>query len=305
MIRILRLLSLWAIGTTALAAPIDFDALPPPGDRITVDGHRLHLYCTGQGSPSVILDAGLGGTVLDWQRVQPMLAQDTRVCSYDRPGYGWSDRIGNRAHTIDWLTDTLHRLLEHGGIAPPHVLVGHSFGGLIAQLYAKRFPERIAGLILVDSTHSAQFERFVAAGVNRRIVPPSNGQFMISNHSRIPDALPESWKTTARALALTPDTVSSLYSEMRYLRSNAQWVGRFGGTLPEVPLVVLAHDSRLGTDNDRRRMAETWLELQRELASEVPLGKLVITDHSGHYIHLEQPDLVIESIRDVVIRVRR
>lgn len=306
MIRTLSIVWLWIAGAVTMAAPLDPEAFPPPGEQVVVQGHRLHLYCTGRGTPSVILDSGLGGTVLDWQRVQPHIAPTTRVCSYDRPGYGWSERVGNRTHTIDWLTDALHHLLQQGGVTPPYVLVGHSFGGLIAQLYAKRHPERIVGLVLVDSTHPAQFERFVAAGVKRRLVPSNNGQFVIGNHYRIPDGLPEGWKATARALAVTPDAVGSLYSEMRHLQTNAQWVGHFDGRLPDVPMVVLVHDSRLrATDPQRQRMAETWMLLQRELTEEVSLGKLVIAERSGHYIHLDQPELVVDAILEVIMQARQ
>lgn len=293
-----------AMVATAGAAPLNPDRHPAPGTRIWLGGYRLHLHCTGTGKPSVVLDAGLGGTVLDWQRVQPQIARFTRVCSYDRPGYGWSDRA-SRPHTVDWLIEELRRLLGGGSVAVPYVLVGHSFGGLIAQLYARRFPEQIGGLVLVDSTHPAQFGRFAEAGVDKPLAPPVNRQFVIGNHYRIPDGLPETLRATARALALMPDSVYSLYSEMQHLQYNAHLVQRIGGRLPDVPLVVLAHDSRMRvTDERRQRLAETWLGLQDELSREVSRGRLVITDRSGHYIQLDQPELVIDAVHDVVRQVR-
>jgi pimeloyl-ACP methyl ester carboxylesterase len=159
--------------------------------------------------------------------------------------------------------------------------------------------------VLVDSTHPAQFGRFADAGIDKLLVPPANRQFVISNHYRIPDGLPEALKATAQALALMPDSVYSLYSEMQHLQFNAQLTQRLGGRLPDVPLVVLAHDSRIrATDSRRLRLAETWLGLQDELAREVSRGRLVITNRSGHYIQLDQPELVIDAIHDVVRQVR-
>ncbi|MDX1606013.1 MAG: alpha/beta hydrolase [Candidatus Competibacterales bacterium] len=287
------------------AAPPDDSKLPALGARVALGDHRLHLYCTGQGGPTVVLDAGLGGTSLDWQRVQPQVARFTRVCSYDRPGYGWSERGPFAPRTTDWLVAQLDLLLSRGGVEPPYVLTGHSFGGLIAQLYAMRHPLRTAGLVLVDSTHAGQFERFAAAGLARPLVPRGNRQFVIGNHYRIPDALPEHLKHVARALALAPDSVRTLYSELRQLQPNALLVQQLGLRLPPVPLQVLAHDSLARARDPRaRRLAEIWLALQRELAASVPGGRLRIVPDSGHYIQLEQPGPVIEAVREVVETAR-
>lgn len=157
---------------TALAlAPLPFPATAanpgsisisaPPGKLIDIGTHRLYLHCMGRGSPAVVLDAGLGGSSLEWLTVQQGLASRTRVCAYDRSGYGWSD-IGARAHTSLQNSTELRLLLMRAGVKPPYVLVGHSFGGYDVQLFASRYPDSVAGLVLVDSSHSGQVQRFEA-----------------------------------------------------------------------------------------------------------------------------------------------
>src|SRR5918993_4763941 len=129
---------------------IDERRYPAPGELVDVSGYSLHLNCTGEagGAPTVVMDSGLGGTVLDWQRVQPELAKSTRVCTYDRAGMGWSDP-GPQPRTSRQIVSELHTLLGNAGIEGPYVLVGHSFGGVNMQLYASRHPDEVAGMVVV------------------------------------------------------------------------------------------------------------------------------------------------------------
>ncbi len=137
---------------------------PAPGRMVSVNDHSLHLYCTGvgrEGSPTVVLEAGAGGSSLDWQEVQPEVAQFTRVCSYDRAGFGWSE-LGPTPRDANRLVNELAVLLHRSGEKPPYVMVGASFGGLLNQIYAYRYPENTAGLVLVDSVHPDWVERMPA-----------------------------------------------------------------------------------------------------------------------------------------------
>src|SRR5713226_519244 len=129
-----------------IASGVDASRYPAPGKLIDVGGYRLHINCTGTGSPTVILDAGLGGTSLDWSKVQPAVAHFTRVCSYDRAGYGWSD-TGPGPRTSQQIVKELHLLLMHAQISGPYILVGHSLGGLNMRLYAYRYPGEVAGMV--------------------------------------------------------------------------------------------------------------------------------------------------------------
>ncbi len=132
-----------------LASQADARAYPPPGELIDVGGHRLHLFCMGEGSPTVILDALGDGTSAHWGWVQPAVAKSTRVCAYDRAGRGWSD-AGPAPRDGHTLAHELHTVLANAGIEGPKVLVGHSFGAIIGRIYADLYPADVAGLVLVD-----------------------------------------------------------------------------------------------------------------------------------------------------------
>lgn len=160
------LLALAALGSTgviyqAVASAADRRAFPSPGRLIDVGGRRLHLYCTGEaapGRPSVVLEALSGGFSSQWAWVQPELARHTRVCSYDRAGYGWSEPAPE-LHTLSEAAAELRALLERGDVAGPYLLVGHSIGGLYVRQFAALYPDEVAGLVLLDSSHPRQFER--------------------------------------------------------------------------------------------------------------------------------------------------
>lgn len=269
-----------------------------PGMYIGIGNHQLHLHCTGEGGPTVILESGLGGNSLDWSRVQPSVTRFTRVCSYDRAGYGWSDPA-TEPRTAGQIAAELRRLLVYGSVPPPYVLVGHSFGGLVVRMFASLHPADIAGMVLIDSSHEEQFERFERAGVKRTFLP-TGGAFFIGNHNQIPRGLPESLRPVAEALAVRSSAVRSLYSELRLMRHSTRQV-RASDPLPQVPVVVITRNSKGGRDGaDSDLMAMVWLQMQSELASRTGLGVLIEADTKDHYIHLTQPELVVDGIRSVV-----
>jgi pimeloyl-ACP methyl ester carboxylesterase len=130
-------------------------AYPPPGQMVGVGGHSLHINCLGRGSPTVVLDAGSGGFSAQWVRVQREVSGTTRVCSYDRAGMGWSE-MGPEPRDAKQISSELHTLLKGANIEGPYVLVGHSFGGLYVRTYAARYPDEVAGVVLVDSSSPKQ-----------------------------------------------------------------------------------------------------------------------------------------------------
>jgi pimeloyl-ACP methyl ester carboxylesterase len=136
----------------SLLADDSFYDITPPGKRIDIGGYKLHINCQGIGSPTIILDAGLGDWSVHWQEVQEKLKADNRVCSYDRAGYGWSDP-GPRPRSSAQIVTELHSLLEKAGEKPPYLLAGHSFGGINMRLFASTYPAEIAGLVLIDASH--------------------------------------------------------------------------------------------------------------------------------------------------------
>jgi pimeloyl-ACP methyl ester carboxylesterase len=131
---------------------------PPPGQMIDVGGYKMHLDCYGHGRPTVLLEAGLNDFSVQWARVQPAVAQFTRICAYDRAGLGWSDPSPH-PRTSATMVKELYALLNKAGVTGPYVLVGHSFGGINMRLFARQYPDPVMGMVLVDSAHEEQAAR--------------------------------------------------------------------------------------------------------------------------------------------------
>ncbi len=140
----------------AIGSSIDARRYPPPGQLIDVRGHRLHVHCTGEGGPTVLLEAGGYGASLQWAWVQPGVAQFTRTCAYDRAGLGWSDSVpGPRTASVE--AEELRSLLTNAHEPGPYVLVASSYGALVARAFAARYADQVAGMVLVDPAHPWQY----------------------------------------------------------------------------------------------------------------------------------------------------
>jgi pimeloyl-ACP methyl ester carboxylesterase len=241
------------------------------GGMVDAGGFYLRIRCIGSGSPAVVMDSGLNMPMQTWGPVPPAAAQFTRVCTYDRAGIGRSDPWpGQGVRTSDHVVRELHALLSKAGVAGPYVLVGHSFGGLNARLYASRYPKEVVGLVLVDSSHEDQYARFAAL-----MDPVSREKYL--RHERGGN-----------------DEGVDLEASAGLLRA--------AGPLPVVPLVVLSADQKCEATNAAMRRAAS--EMQACLAQLVPNGKQVRAAGSGHFIQLGRPELVIEAIRNVVSSAR-
>jgi hypothetical protein len=151
-------LSLILVVAAAVATSSAFNAIalhhfwsshPPTGQLVKVNGHTMYIHCAGSGAPTLILDAGLGNDSTAWAEAQPELSKTTRVCSYDRAGFGWSDALA-APRDADHIADELHQLLIEAKITGPMVLMAHSISGLYARDYAARYPQEVAGLVLID-----------------------------------------------------------------------------------------------------------------------------------------------------------
>jgi pimeloyl-ACP methyl ester carboxylesterase len=297
---------------------------PPPGQMVDVGGYDMHVYCLGSGSPTVILDAGLGDFSLTWSLVQPDVAQSTRVCAYDRAGLGWSER-GPKPRTVENIVEELHTLLAEGGIGGPYVLVGHSMGGVYMRAYAFRYPEDVVGMVLVDTSHEDQESRFPAAfsEVDKRVsaqmaqflvVPRLVNSFglMAMSPQDYPDAyLPpvsEDVKEVYRGVILSDTRYFAAVAELyAHLEENFAEVREMKiTTLGDIPLVVLSAgkpeipEGYGLTAEDMAQLQAATAEMQAELAALSAQGELVIAEESSHYIQFDQPELVIDAIREVV-----
>ena len=141
-----------------IATRLDKHRYPPPGKIVNINGHQLHMQAAGTGSPTVILEAGLGAMSAGWGWIQPEVAKFTRVVSYDRAGLGWSES-DNASPAGSHTARQLHDLLQVSGVDGPYVLVGHSMGGLLVRLFADQYPDEVAGMVLIDASHPDQYAR--------------------------------------------------------------------------------------------------------------------------------------------------
>ena len=245
-------------------------------EMVDVGGYRLYVNCSGkslQGSPTVIMDAGGFDSSATWSRVQPEIAKFTRVCGYDRAGLGKSERRPDPSYPSQEVVKDLHNLLVNANIAAPYVLVGHSFGGMNVRLYASQYPEEVVGMVLVDSVHEDEMDRWVA------MMPPE-----------IKQKMSEADKTMLAKLAVSEAQVRA-----------AKWRS-------DIPLVVLTHGvlspDDYGIPSTAEKGERLRLEMQKALASLSSRSKHIIAEKSGHYIQRDQPELVIEAVRGVVEATR-
>ena len=283
-----------------------------PGRLVDVGGHRLHYLCLGEGSPTVILDAGLSGSSLDWSLVQPQIATFTRVCAYDRAGYGWSD-AGPKPRSSLRLVEELALLLSKAGLQDQYVLVGHSFGGLNMRLFACQHPERVVGMVLVDAAPEDQSTRLPKLPFMRSMRQQAEWQLfrlrpllarlgllrLWGQPNGVVDELPSALQPMARAIGLRSQAYDWLGGEGKAIAQSEAQV-RAAGAFPPIPIVVLS----AGGDWPQPNLRQAWLELQDELARLSPHGSHLIAEQSGHFIQLDQPELVVDAIRTVVERVR-
>ncbi|HEY3618016.1 MAG TPA: alpha/beta hydrolase [Candidatus Sulfotelmatobacter sp.] len=311
------ILGLLAFGLILAVAGAIYEHISEVRDRRlnTMDGRlfdvgrfKMHINCTGQGSPVVILESGLGDTYLSWRKVQPQIAQLTRVCSYDRAGIGYSDS-SSRPRTSKVMAEELHALLRAAGIAPPYILVGHSLGGYNVRLYASLYRNEVAGMVLVDASHPDQENRFPLELKNLEGTWLREAEFL---EFIMPFSIPRMMglceeEPIQRAAECNFHTARESVAELKAFSESASQTGATG-SLSDMPLVVLSHDPNKPSADLPADIAkptnDAWEKMQEELAHLSTRGTQTVAKNSAHYIQIDRPDVVIEAIRDVVEQAR-
>ncbi len=271
----------------------------PPGRIVDVEGNNIHINCTGEGSPTVILESGLGGGSLDWSLVQPEVAKFGRVCSYDRAGIVWSSASDGPRNASN-ISDELYKLLKTARVAPPYVLVGHSIGGVYVQLFAARHPDEVAGVVLVDSSHQDQLA--IVAGIPSfvpylfKAAAPVGIARIVNSLEDFPNLSAEA-KTERAGLYSHTHTVFAIANEMAAVPESLAELRNSPMQLGAKPLIVL---SRGLSDGASPETEAAWRSLQTELVKSSSNGKQVIAEKSCHYIQFYEPELVTVAIRDVI-----
>lgn len=293
----------------------DLAAFPPPGRMISVHGVNLHLYCMGSGSPTLVLEAGLGENVLSWYPVQAKLARNMRVCAYDRPGLGWSDPV-DAAIQPEEVAKNLHTLLNNAGIAPPFVLVGHSRGGIYVRAFYHRYPEETRGMVLVDSTHeqSPMHQQPYAAWDYRKqalqiaVAKPLSWLGIVrllglADADLRPSSLPAAILAAKTAVQNRTDTAHAVVNEIAVMRQGLDSDTPHPGSLGNLPLLVLTAGNLVDQNFVAREAARAGKNVETEKAlakiqqaEQDDLVRLstnsrhIIVSNSGHFIMNDQAD---------------
>ncbi len=271
---------------------------PMTGVRVDVGGYQLFLDCTGHDSPAVVLESGALDSSRQWEKVQPAVARFTRVCSYDRAGFGWSDS-SSMPRTARQMAVELHTALVKAGVQPPYVMVGHSFGGLITQIFSSLYANEVAGAVLDDSVHPEEIAKFpdhfprspVISSFLRLAAPLGVPRFF--GWCDQTGACPDCVKYTNALLAEYDE-----YPESHQQAADAAKLGN-------KPLVVLAHDPAVGLSGQRDEAFEkAWTVWQQDLSRLSTNSSLVVASGIGHEIQTDQPELVINAILRAVQAAR-
>ena len=302
---VLAVLVLASVGATYanIAGTRDQATVTARGKLYDVGGHRLHLDCHGNGSQTVLLSNGLGGVSAGWARITGPVAETTRVCAYDRAGQGWSEDAVSPRDGVQSAED-LHTLLAKAGEHGPYVLVGHSTGGTYAMTYAARYPEQVAGLVLLDSSSPEQFTRMPAFSGQYTVMMRPTYSLMQTLSRLGVGQIP----VTSHLPAADASRVTAITSRPKYYRNQRDEVS----VIPEVfaqaqalttlgdrPLAVLtASATSTGTDG--------WVDAQDQLAalSSNSVHRTVDSTHPGLLQDVRPAAATVHAITEVIASVR-
>jgi pimeloyl-ACP methyl ester carboxylesterase len=303
----------------------------PLGTLVDLGGHRLHLNCSGSGGPTVVVENGLGDFSFDWVLVQSRVSHFTRICTYDRAGYAWSDP-GPKPRTLAQLNLELRDALSKLGEKGPFVLVGHSYGGPVARNFAMTYPPEVVGMVLVDAAFEGQRVGIggkammrLGDGAKGKSIPPPHEEMKDSDSPVVQR------KTTPQAQPPLDPMYNVLPAMQQKLQlwaqslaeienaedSQREWSGEYfakwlatpqTGTLGAIPLIVLTRAEGGYREGEHDIPAAQLEKERREGQAKLTLlstnSKQVIV-HSGHNMELEAPDDVTAAIREVVEAARR
>jgi pimeloyl-ACP methyl ester carboxylesterase len=282
-----------------LAAQADSVSPPVLGKLVDVAGTRVHIYCTGNGSPAVVVASG--GFSFDWALVQPKIAQITRICTYDTAGTAWSDPVPVKTNpACAGRVDELHQLLINAGVKRPYVLVGYSIGGLIVRLYAARYQNEVSGLVFVDhafiDTPEASRSQSIPSfkGLDSPPVLIFKSPIALDleddqNFSKLPepDQKLHRW-ALAYSLRPTPEMAAVCFSEVEEAEQNISF------PLGDKPVAVVSTSYN----------SPQYAELQHKLLMLSRNSKQFKAQNSSHMVIIDQPDTVLSAIRHVVAAIR-
>lgn len=320
-ISVLALASCQTLSRPPATSASEYDVYAKPGRLVRIDkDRRINLRCSGKGDVTVLLESGLGYPSYSWRKVQPMIAQITRVCSYDRAGLGFSD-AGPMPRSASVSADDIKRLVNSGAIKPPLLLVGGSLGGQIVRIYAFRNPWNVAGMILVDPYAEGQYQAFAkiepsiaqelldVAAEEKRCLEALRAGLSDAEAERQecvqtpPSEFSPLLKKVVRAQRMSPKDYEAVYSESLMLDSeNETAISREQRNLSPIPVIVLSATNEFNSERLRGVRSVLLFEkarLHQELAALSTKGDVRKVD-AAHVIQSDAPEVVIAAIREVL-----
>ncbi len=294
---------------------------PPPGQLIDIGGYRLHLLCMGErqpGQPTIILESGHGDWSAGWARAQPAIARFARVCAYDRAGFGWSDP-GKLPRIPTRMAFELHALLEKAGEQPPYLLVGHSLGGPFGRVFAAMYPGEVTGMVWVDTAHE-DMDRYLPfwppayyaivavthlASLLARVGLPRllGRRLMLAGY---PAAQEPEIQAQVSAQAVTARFFATMRDETIGWRKAENWA-ILHTSLGDLPITML--EAQYTPEPPPfvpgyywRQYMKGWRSIQGDL-SQLSSQTRRVTVSSGHVIQVEQPELVVQAVREMFERL--
>jgi len=305
----------------AIATTIEDRLFPPPGTLVEIEGKQMHLFCQGEGSPTVVFESGMGNSGYSFLNIHKQLAGRTRVCLYDRPSLGWST-VDETWYMKDQVSQHLHSILEQAGEKPPYLMVGHSMGGVYIRAFYHLFPDEVVGMVFVDSAHENEmafypepegstpdyfstmmdFCEFIAGvgvlratGVMGEILEGSPGTALEQRQilSRL-----------NRVSYCKGIRVEKEVSDIELSQTTPP------ASLGDLPLIVLVGAKQLNPIRNQfyigplppaqRQNTQTWQEIQAQLAALSTNSEMVQALQSGHYVHWDEPQLVVDAINKLL-----
>jgi pimeloyl-ACP methyl ester carboxylesterase len=285
---------------------------PPAGAFYIVHGYKMHIDCTGAGSPTIVLEAGAGNDASTWEEVQPELSKTTRVCSYDRAGYGWSERQPGPNDAIE-VADNLHELLAQAKVSGPIVLMGHSIGGLYVREFVTRYPADVAGIVFVDSSSPSQFQTHELRKTSVHELP-----WMLYRTAMIlgiPRLLRMSSYPVPFMGASRDKAEQFFHLNVRVREAEENSMGQSGeeashtGPYGSLPILIFSEDFARWTSGpdppktaiDAANRYNQWHEDFKKLSTR---SRRIIAQRSGHFIQVERADLIEKEVPLFIEQIR-
>jgi len=285
----------------------------PPGAFYSVNGHRMHINCTGSGSPTIVLEAGLGNDALTWGGVQPVLSSTTRVCSYDRAGFGWSDALP-APRDADHIAAELHELVLQAKVTGPIVLMGHSIAGIYMRDYATRYPENIVGIVFEDVSTPLQDENPVVKAAASKA--PPTWVFELLAKSAMSTGVPRLLGMCSQSIKGFDAHAAKLQAEdicqthMSAMFDYVDSINRSGqetvhtGPYGALPILIISEDPAKMAASSSTDLANVFYGMQEDLKKLSTRSRRIIAKGSTHYIHIDRSDLIEKEVPLFIEQIR-